>query len=223
MGNLKKGTRSLPGPLVKKRNFNSLKRVTHRHKQLAIALFITLLATAIYFQANDKTYDAKERVRLEATVQSLQQSKAQAEKLHQDQSAQEKAKLDEINKKLQETEKQLQAKRSTPKVYAAALPKAPTKAVAVSGTCGQWIANAGIADVASARALINAESGCNPNVVNRSSGACGVAQELPCGKSGCSLGDGNCQVRWMDSYVKGRYGSWSNAWATWNSRYPHWY
>ncbi|WP_455749236.1 aggregation-promoting factor C-terminal-like domain-containing protein [Loigolactobacillus coryniformis] len=41
--------------------------------------------------------------------------------------------------------------------------------------------------------------------------ACGVAQELPCGKSGCTLGDGACQVNWMNSYVMERYKSWANA------------
>ena len=59
--------------------------------------------------------------------------------------------------------------------------------------------------------LINKESGCNPNAINQSSGACGVAQELPCGKSGCALGDGACQVIWMNKYVLARYGSWANA------------
>jgi hypothetical protein len=64
---------------------------------------------------------------------------------------------------------------------------------------------------AAAAQLIARESGCNPNAVNRSSGACGIAQELPCGKSGCGLGNGACQLAWMNSYVLGRYGSWENA------------
>lgn len=59
--------------------------------------------------------------------------------------------------------------------------------------------------------LIRLESGCNPNAVNRSSGACGIAQELPCGKSGCALGDGVCQLAWMERYVMARYGSWEAA------------
>jgi hypothetical protein len=83
--------------------------------------------------------------------------------------------------------------------------------VAVSGNCGDWLAQAGVSDIQNAMILINKESGCNPNAVNSSSGACGVGQELPCGKSGCSLGDGACQVRWMNSYVLGRYGSWAAA------------
>lgn len=93
--------------------------------------------------------------------------------------------------------------------------------VAVSGNCSDWLAQAGVSDIQNAMELIRRESGCNPNAVNPSSGACGVAQELPCGKSGCSLGDGACQVRWMNSYVANRYGSWANAVAFHNSR--NWY
>lgn len=85
---------------------------------------------------------------------------------------------------------------------------APTS---TGGTCADWIAAAGITDVGNAQELIRRESGCNPYAVNPSSGACGVAQELPCGKSGCTLGDGYCQVRWMKTYVLGRYGSFANA------------
>jgi len=89
---------------------------------------------------------------------------------------------------------------------------APTPVVTpVVGTCDEWIAQAGITEVASARELIRRESGCNPNAVNPSSGACGVAQELPCGKSGCARTDGACQVAWMNRYVKSRYQSWAGA------------
>jgi hypothetical protein len=98
-------------------------------------------------------------------------------------------------------------------------PQAPK--TQATGTCAEWIAAAGITEVAVANELIRRESGCNPYARNQSSGACGVAQELPCGKSGCSLGDGACQVRWMNSYVKGRYGSWSAAVAHHNSH--NWY
>lgn len=85
------------------------------------------------------------------------------------------------------------------------------QSAAPTGTCAEWIAAAGITDVVNANELIRRESGCNPNAVNRSSGACGVAQELPCGKSGCAMGDGACQVKWMNGYVLGRYGSWQAA------------
>jgi len=97
----------------------------------------------------------------------------------------------------------------------------PKPAPVPTGSCSDWIRAAGISDVASASELIRRESGCNPNAINPSSGACGVAQELPCGKSGCSLGDGACQVKWMSSYVASRYGSWSGAVAFHNAN--NWY
>jgi hypothetical protein len=81
----------------------------------------------------------------------------------------------------------------------------------VSGSCSDWLAAAGITDTADAMAIINMESGCNPYAVEPRRGACGVAQELPCGKSGCSLGDGACEVAWMNNYVLERYGSWAAA------------
>ncbi len=85
------------------------------------------------------------------------------------------------------------------------------KAKSFGGSCSEWIAGAGITDTSSASALIARESGCNPYAVNQSSGACGVGQALPCGKTGCEMGDGACQTRWMNQYVIGRYGSWSAA------------
>jgi hypothetical protein len=100
-------------------------------------------------------------------------------------------------------------------------PAPPAPAPVFTGGCEDWIAAAGIGDVYHARELIRRESGCNPYAMNSSSGACGVAQELPCGKSGCQLGDGACQVSWMNRYVLGRYGSWAAAIA-WHNK-MNWY
>lgn len=59
------------------------------------------------------------------------------------------------------------------------------------------------------------ESGNNPNAVNKSSGACGLGQALPCAKMGCALGDYACQDNWATNYMKSRYGTWSNAKSFW--------
>lgn len=87
----------------------------------------------------------------------------------------------------------------------------------VGGTCGEWIAAAGITNSVAVD-LIARESGCNPAAVNPSSGACGIPQALPCAKMGCSLSDPVCQLKWMQSYVYGRYGSWEAAQAHHNAR-----
>lgn len=65
------------------------------------------------------------------------------------------------------------------------------------------------------------ESGNNPWAVNKSSGACGLAQALPCSKMKCALGDYPCQDAWATAYMKARYGTWENAMAFWQKM--HWW
>jgi len=59
--------------------------------------------------------------------------------------------------------------------------------------------------------LICRESSYNPTVINPSSGACGLAQALPCSKMKCDLADVDCQLKWIAKYVEGRYGSFEGA------------
>jgi uncharacterized protein YabE (DUF348 family) len=93
------------------------------------------------------------------------------------------------------------------------------QAVSASGNCGEWLTQAGITN-ASAVQLIARESGCNPAAVNKSSGACGIPQALPCSKLPCPLDASGavCQLGWMNSYVLKRYGSWEAAKAFHDSR-----
>lgn len=91
------------------------------------------------------------------------------------------------------------------------------KAKPISGTCSEWMAAAGVPSTNSVNYLIAKESHCNPNALNRSSGACGIGQALPCSKMGPVNPDGTSavspvgQMQWMNSYVIGRYGSWDAA------------
>lgn len=95
--------------------------------------------------------------------------------------------------------------------------------------CEEWINSAGIRDFEKgyARELIRRESNCNPGAINPETYACGIAQELleprqrdqqiasvkagRCPKSGCSLTDGQCQVKWMRTYIETRYIRWEAA------------
>lgn len=139
-----------------------------------------------------------------------------------------KAKIEQDLKNLQkerdELQAQLQAKLDAKakdiavKAQNAVTAPVRTQTAYASGGCADWMAQAGIPQTEATSKLILKESGCNPYAVNPSSGACGIAQEYPCGKSGCALGDGVCQLRWMQTYINGRYGSWDNALATWYSR-----
>jgi hypothetical protein len=62
-------------------------------------------------------------------------------------------------------------------------------------------------DQANLRRLLMAESGINPLAVNKTSGACGLGQALPCSKMKCELTDVECQLDWVMQYIKNRYGS----------------
>jgi len=129
-----------------------------------------------------------------------------------------KADLEERNTDLEEA---LQAKRE-------AQSRAQTQiavASAPSGTCADWIAQAGVTDISNAYWLIMRESGCNVYATNASSGAYGIPQALPGSKMASAGSDWQTnpitQIRWMDGYVKGRYGGWAQAVAFWQTH--HWY
>ena len=128
-------------------------------------------------------------------------------------------KINSLEQEKQDLSNQLQAKlnaaaSSSSTAYAASIYR-PT------GSCSDWIVQAGISDVDNAYTLIMRESGCNVNAVNPSSGACGIPQALPCSKLGAARGNPVAEIQWMNSYVIGRYGSWANAVAFWNAN--HWY
>lgn len=81
------------------------------------------------------------------------------------------------------------------------------------GNKDQWLAASNIPrdQWGYAEWLVQKESGWNPNARNRSSGACGLAQALPCSKVPGNPHDPVNSLNWMHGYVMGRYGSWENA------------
>ena len=96
-----------------------------------------------------------------------------------------------------------------------------------SGTCMEWARSAGVseADLVTALDLIYHESGCRVDARNASSGAYGIPQALPGSKMAAYGSDWETnpvtQIKWMISYVNGRYGGWSQASNWW---YSHgWY
>ncbi len=74
---------------------------------------------------------------------------------------------------------------------------------------------------ADANFIINAESGWNVHAENPYSGAYGICQALPGSKMASAGSDWqdniDTQAKWCDSYVMGRYGSWSAARSFWES------
>jgi resuscitation-promoting factor RpfB len=94
----------------------------------------------------------------------------------------------------------------------------------ITGTKQDWMRAAGIpeSDWTYVDYIVTRESTWNPAAVNKSSGACGLAQALPCAKTGCAnYADPVCALRWQHSYVKARYGGYAGAYGFWTKN--HWY
>lgn len=107
-----------------------------------------------------------------------------------------------------------------------------------SGNKDEWLAASGIPreEWGYVDSIVQRESGWNPNAINKSSGACGLAQALPCSKVPGNPYNPVDSLRWMNAYVNGRYydGSpytrgvcsgitsrWACAYTFWNVY--HWY
>lgn len=77
----------------------------------------------------------------------------------------------------------------------------------------QWLSSADIkeSDWEYALELVGRESSWRPTALNQSSGACGLAQALPCNKIKGDWQDPIVALKWMDVYVHNRYGGWQRA------------
>lgn len=172
-------------------------------------IIILLVALVLTKNAHAASLDDISRKQVETSKIKALLNKAQTEKNKTQ--AQLNAELERI-KQLEAENTDLKAKRQA-KIEAlkVATQNAQVRVVAVSGTCSEWLAQAGVTDIANATWLINKESGCNPNAVNKSSGACGIGQQLPCGKWEHQWNDPVGSIIDMQNYVMNRYGSWANA------------
>lgn len=110
--------------------------------------------------------------------------------------------LEQLQKEKQDLQSQLQAKKAQEAKLAIKPIEKPV--YAVSGISAKDF-------------IYQKESGNNPGAINKSSGACGLGQALPCSKMGCSLSDYACQDTFFTNYMLNRYGSWENARAFWLS------
>lgn len=198
---------------VSRRRFKDLHKRTLKHtnirvlKKLAIAFAIALLAagTYIYF-LSPHTLEAKQRTQLESTQRQLLDAKTllqQTKTQSQEEALQNNQKIEDLNKELKETQDKLQAKLDSQTAAAAVVPTQPKSYPMPE-------------DQAKAFIYMH-ESGNNPRAINKSSGACGLGQALPCSKLPCSLDDYACQDAWFTQYMLKRYKSWSNAVAFWQA------
>ena len=101
--------------------------------------------------------------------------------------------------------------------------KPKTLAYTGGGSKSEWLAASNIPQESWGYAdfMVGKESGWNPNSLNKSSGACGLAQALPCSKVGPNWSNPVVSLNWMNNYVNGRYGGWEGAYNFWQVK--HWY
>lgn len=87
----------------------------------------------------------------------------------------------------------------------------------------QWLSQTNISetDYQYVDYIVGRESSWNPNAINKNSGACSLAQALPCNKIGNDWNNPVVALNWMDSYVKSRYKSWESAYNFWI--FHNWY
>lgn len=135
---------------------------------------------------------------------------AEAQKTSQDE-----IKQVECNEECQ-TKKKLTETTSQPSQSAGVAATTSQPVSATKGSCEDWMTQAGVPITAATKTLIINESGCRPDAVNPSSGACGIPQALPCSKLPCTLQDPVCQLKWMNEYVQQRYTTWEGALAYWH-------
>ncbi len=99
---------------------------------------------------------------------------------------------------------------------------AASKAV-ISGNKQSWLAASGIpsSEWWAVDMIVSRESSWNPNAVNPNGGACGLGQQLPCGKWAGQWNDPVAALKAQHGYVVARYGGYPQAVAFWNSH--SWY
>lgn len=157
-------------------------------------------------------------------------SELKTEKIATDTSLrEERLKTAEKEKEIESLKENLQAKKEREaeqariaSEQAAQKPKAQATsapAAQISGDKHSWLAASGIpqAHWGYVDSIVSRESSWNPNAINKSSGACGLGQQLPCGKWAGAWNDPVAALRAMNGYVNGRYGGWPQAVAFWNS------
>ena len=94
---------------------------------------------------------------------------------------------------------------------------ARVSAVIPSGSHTDWMAQAGIdpSNWGYVDYIVTRESGWRPDAVNPNGGACGLGQQLPCGKWVGAWNDPIAALVAMQGYCDSRYGGWAGAYQYW--------
>lgn len=201
--------------------------VKHNKKAIIISMVLatTGVISAVYLYQYTHTAKLEQqynKVQSELLLKSDQLDGTVQDKVQLEQQVQ------ELNKVKQELESQLQAKRQQEATLAVVAKKSaqassPKPTTQVSGTKTDWMRAAGIpqSQWQYVDYIVGRESGWNPNAVNKSSGACSLAQALPCSKIGANWRDPVVALKWQFAYVNARYGGYAGAYAFWSQN--SWY
>lgn len=203
--------------------------------QIILAIVLTgSMAYAMQPQASESVQDAPE-VKIVQSTESKPQSSPETPEKAQDRQKKAPKKLtwQDNPKKCNQDTQYIAAdppfdcidKPQSVKQPARTESAAPTaaKSASISGGKKDWMRAAGIpkSEWWAVDSIVKRESGWNPNAVNPSSGACGLGQQLPCGKWAGAWNDPVAALKGQYRYVTARYGGYSQAVAFWNSN--HWY
>lgn len=196
--NVKRGKRA-----IRRSNMKRFKRINW--KAATAAILVTLLAWGAWQYLSTKTNQAKtlkvleaKEIQLDKQKKEIQQSNKSVEDI--------KKELEKIKSEKAEVEKQLEAKRNTPKVYAEAAQEPVQAVVSYESSCGD-----------PKSCIYDKESGNNPAAMN-SIGCYGIGQDCngivlnQCGT------DYACQDAYFTDYMSRRYGTWEHAWEVWQQQ-----
>jgi hypothetical protein len=196
-----------------------------------LAAFIVLSVYSIKTQTNQIQIKSLEVKSTEAKLIELNSMYESTLKSKIDTEAQKQEQLDKIKQleeQRQRLESELQAKaikykQDSEKLTTVAQNTSGAGSAAALSSKEQWMTQAGIpqSEWANVNSIVTRESGWNPNAVNKSSGACGLGQQLPCGKWAGAWNDPVAALKAMTIYVNARYGGWSGAVGFWNKN--RWY
>jgi len=192
---------------------------------IAVALLIVVNAVVLTrFSDTNQKFVEQQSMTIETknTLRSVQGEKAKVDTSLKE----ERLKAENLQTENESLKVSLQAKKDAEakKIYPVAeVPKVAATVSIISGTKSDWLAASGIPEDqwSYVDSIVTRESGWNPNAINKSSGACGLGQQLPCGKWSGAWNDPVAALIAMNGYVTSRYGSWAGAVAFWNTN--HWY
>ena len=210
-----------------------------RKQKITLAIIAVLILAGFTYLVVNSGITAQrletKTIKLESTEEKLKDVNSEIEVL-KDKASKDKAHQEELQKQLEQKEaerKDLENKynakveaREKLNIAARNATQGQTASAAsrpVTGTKADWLAASGIPqhEWGYVDQIVTRESGWNPNAVNKSSGACGLGQQLPCGKWAGAWNDPVAALQAMNGYVHGRYGGWAGAVAFWNAN--HWY